>query len=121
VRREARRSRKHASVALSGVSWSRKGEGLDGSASRRLRRPGSCVLPPRWDADWRGVTQGVSKGGMVERILAEASRGEAVEFVLCIGDDRSDEDMFVAMEHMHFSPHMPAEVRARRARRARQG
>jgi Trehalose-phosphatase len=57
--------------------------------------------------------QGVSKGGMVEAILTAAARtGAAPDFVLCIGDDRSDEDMFTAMEHVTFSPHLPAEVRA---------
>ncbi|KAK9815725.1 hypothetical protein WJX72_008591 [[Myrmecia] bisecta] len=55
--------------------------------------------------------QGVSKGGIVESILIDMARsGNAPDFVLCIGDDRSDEDMFTAMEHVTFSPHMPAEV-----------
>jgi Trehalose-phosphatase len=59
------------------------------------------------------MLQGVSKGGMVEAILTAAARtGAAPDFVLCIGDDRSDEDMFTAMEHVTFSPHLPAEVRA---------
>ena len=57
------------------------------------------------------TVQGVSKGGMVEAILTAAARtGSAPDFVLCIGDDRSDEDMFTAMEHVTFSPHLPAEV-----------
>lgn len=39
--------------------------------------------------------QGVSKGVVAERILASAKeRGKQADFVLCIGDDRSDEDMF---------------------------
>ena len=54
--------------------------------------------------------QGVSKGGIVERILNDLSRRGPPDFVLCIGDDRSDEDMFTAMEHVAFSPHLPAEV-----------
>lgn len=33
-----------------------------------------------------------------------------MDFVFCIGDDRSDEDMFVATESVHYLPHMPAEV-----------
>ena len=62
------------------------------------------------------MLQGVSKGGMVEAILTAAARtGAAPDFVLCIGDDRSDEDMFTAMEHVTFSPHLPAEVRMRAA------
>lgn len=60
--------------------------------------------------------QGVSKGGIVERILKDAptlmggtpggltlgGRGMP-DFILCIGDDRSDEDMFNAIEHPPFS------------------
>jgi trehalose 6-phosphate synthase/phosphatase len=39
--------------------------------------------------------QGVSKGVVAERILASMKEGgKQVDFVLCIGDDRSDEDMF---------------------------
>lgn len=48
---------------------------------------------------------------MVDRVLADVTaKGDCPDFVLCIGDDRSDEDMFLAMEHVTFSPHMPAEV-----------
>ncbi|KAL8088309.1 putative alpha,alpha-trehalose-phosphate synthase [UDP-forming] 7 isoform X1 [Apium graveolens] len=39
--------------------------------------------------------QGVSKGLVAEKIFTSmAERGEQADFVLCIGDDRSDEDMF---------------------------
>lgn len=39
--------------------------------------------------------QGVSKGVVVENLIATISgRGKPADFVLCIGDDRSDEDMF---------------------------
>nr|QGA88728.1 TPS4 [Betula platyphylla] len=39
--------------------------------------------------------QGVSKGLVAEKIFtAMAERGKQADFVLCIGDDRSDEDMF---------------------------
>jgi trehalose 6-phosphate synthase/phosphatase len=39
--------------------------------------------------------QGISKGIVAERILASMKeRGKQADFVLCIGDDRSDEDMF---------------------------
>lgn len=47
--------------------------------------------------------QGVSKGKAVERVLAEISAprdGVLPDFVLCIGNDRSDEDMFNAMPHV---------------------
>lgn len=55
--------------------------------------------------------QGVSKGGAVERILLDlSSHNSAPDFILCVGDDRSDEDMFTAIDHVVFSPHMPAQV-----------
>ncbi|KAG2684043.1 hypothetical protein I3843_10G059800 [Carya illinoinensis] len=39
--------------------------------------------------------QGVSKGVVAEKIFsAMAEKGRQADFVLCIGDDRSDEDMF---------------------------
>lgn len=55
--------------------------------------------------------QGASKGAAVDRILKKLSdERNAPDFVLCIGDDRSDEDMFTAMEHVTFSPHLTTEV-----------
>jgi len=42
--------------------------------------------------------QGVSKGSVSEKIFSSmAGKGKPVDFVLCIGDDRSDEDMFEAI------------------------
>ncbi|XP_010557135.1 PREDICTED: probable alpha,alpha-trehalose-phosphate synthase [UDP-forming] 7 isoform X2 [Tarenaya hassleriana] len=42
--------------------------------------------------------QGVSKGSVAEKIFTSmAEKGKPVDFVLCIGDDRSDEDMFEAI------------------------
>ncbi|KAG6519159.1 probable alpha,alpha-trehalose-phosphate synthase [UDP-forming] 7 [Zingiber officinale] len=39
--------------------------------------------------------QGVSKGLVAEKILSSmAAKGRPADFLLCIGDDRSDEDMF---------------------------
>lgn len=39
--------------------------------------------------------QGVSKGLVAKRLLSTMQeRGMSPDFVLCIGDDRSDEDMF---------------------------
>ena len=41
------------------------------------------------------MLQGVSKGLVARRMLASMQeRGECPDFVLCIGDDKSDEDMF---------------------------
>ena len=51
--------------------------------------------------------QGVSKGAVVDRLLIELSEhidesgaSSSPDFVMCIGDDRSDEDMFRAVEHV---------------------
>lgn len=39
--------------------------------------------------------QGVTKGLVAERVLsAMINNGKSPDFVMCIGDDRSDEDMF---------------------------
>lgn len=41
------------------------------------------------------MLQGVSKGLLAEKVLASMKeKGQQADFVLCIGDDRSDEDMF---------------------------
>ncbi|RAL50326.1 hypothetical protein DM860_008000 [Cuscuta australis] len=53
--------------------------------------------------------QGVSKGRVAEKIFGSmAKRGQKFDFVLCVGDDRSDEDMFevigAAMEGGVLSP-----------------
>lgn len=57
--------------------------------------------------------QGVSKGIVAEELLLSmVKRGKPPEFVLCIGDDRSDEDMFESIAHaMEGFPQIPlAEV-----------
>ncbi|EYU42464.1 hypothetical protein MIMGU_mgv1a001200mg [Erythranthe guttata] len=42
--------------------------------------------------------QGVSKGGVVKKIMETMrNTGKGADFVLCIGDDRSDEEMFEAI------------------------
>ena len=41
------------------------------------------------------MLQGVSKGLVAKRILSTMQeRGDLPDFILCVGDDRSDEDMF---------------------------
>ena len=59
------------------------------------------------------VAQGVSKGTIAkELILSMVERGQPPEFVLCIGDDRSDEHMFESIANaMEGFPQTPlAEV-----------
>ncbi|RAL47822.1 hypothetical protein DM860_011407 [Cuscuta australis] len=49
--------------------------------------------------------QGVSKGLVAKRLLSlMEERGMAPDFVLCIGDDRSDEDMFEVIMNSVASP-----------------
>ena len=55
--------------------------------------------------------QGASKGASTEIVLSWTKKvKDDVDFVFCVGDDRSDEQMFAAVEHVTYSPHMPAEV-----------
>jgi len=55
--------------------------------------------------------QGATKGQAAEVVLSWTRRAkDDVDFVFCVGDDRSDEEMFAAVEHVTYSPHMPAEV-----------
>lgn len=47
------------------------------------------------------MLQGVSKGLVAEKILTSMKeKGRQADFVLCIGDDRSDEDMFENMANV---------------------
>lgn len=56
--------------------------------------------------------QGVSKGMVAEKLIASmVSRSTPPDFVLCIGDDRSDEDMFESIANAMVAPESPiAEV-----------
>lgn len=48
--------------------------------------------------------QGVTKGLATEKVLSTLiSSGKPVDFVLCIGDDRSDEDMFASISRIGCS------------------
>lgn len=52
--------------------------------------------------------QGVSKGRVAEKVISQlASEGKAPDFVLCIGDDRSDEDMFETILSKASCPSLP--------------
>jgi len=55
--------------------------------------------------------QGSSKGTAADMVLSwtKSTKGE-VDFVFCVGDDRSDEEMFRMVDSVAYSPHMPAEV-----------
>ncbi|KAF4355489.1 probable alpha,alpha-trehalose-phosphate synthase [UDP-forming] 9 [Cannabis sativa] len=53
--------------------------------------------------------QGVSKGLVAEKVLLRmVEEGTAPDFVMCIGDDRSDEDMFESILSTVSSPSLPA-------------
>ncbi|KAJ7953646.1 Trehalose-6-phosphate synthase-6 [Quillaja saponaria] len=52
--------------------------------------------------------QGVSKGLVAENVLSTmVNSGDPPDFVLCIGDDRSDEDMFESILRTVSSPPLP--------------
>lgn len=49
--------------------------------------------------------QGVNKGTVVENLISTMqSKGKLPDFLLCIGDDRSDEDMFEAITRAFSTP-----------------
>lgn len=53
--------------------------------------------------------QGVSKGLVAEKVLSTmVSSGKPPDFVVCIGDDKSDEDMFESILSTVSSPFIPA-------------
>ncbi|XP_065860997.1 probable alpha,alpha-trehalose-phosphate synthase [UDP-forming] 9 isoform X2 [Euphorbia lathyris] len=53
--------------------------------------------------------QGVSKGLVAEEVLLNmVNGGKAPDFVLCVGDDKSDEDMFESILSTVYSPTLPA-------------
>ncbi|KAL5813923.1 hypothetical protein ACOSQ4_024564 [Xanthoceras sorbifolium] len=52
--------------------------------------------------------QGVTKGLVAEKVLSTLiSDGKVPEFVMCIGDDRSDEDMFESISSTSYSSKLP--------------
>ncbi|KAL0447114.1 UNVERIFIED_CONTAM: putative alpha,alpha-trehalose-phosphate synthase [UDP-forming] 9 [Sesamum latifolium] len=53
--------------------------------------------------------QGVTKGLVAEKVLSMMARnGKAPDFVMCIGDDRSDEDMFESISSAVSGSPLPA-------------
>lgn len=52
--------------------------------------------------------QGVSKGIVVGNLISSISnKGKPLDFVLCVGDDRSDEDMFESISSAVQDPSIP--------------
>jgi len=52
--------------------------------------------------------QGVSKGIVVEKVIStNINGGKEPDFVMCVGDDRSDEDMFESLMKSASSPSLP--------------
>lgn len=55
------------------------------------------------------TSQGVTKGLVAEKVLsAMISNGKQPDFVMCIGDDRSDEDMFESISSIANESCLPA-------------
>jgi trehalose 6-phosphate synthase/phosphatase len=53
--------------------------------------------------------QGVTKGLVAEKVLSSMiSNKKPLDFVMCIGDDRSDEDMFESISTTAYSSCLPA-------------
>nr|ALN13346.1 trehalose-6-phosphate synthase-13 [Hevea brasiliensis] len=52
--------------------------------------------------------QGISKGSVAEKVLSNmVDQGKPPDFVLCIGDDKSDEDMFESILNTVSAPTLP--------------
>ncbi|KAJ6923548.1 hypothetical protein NC652_017009 [Populus alba x Populus x berolinensis] len=52
--------------------------------------------------------QGVSKGIVVENLISTMrSQGKSPDFLFCVGDDRSDEDMFESIARLVDNPSIP--------------
>jgi trehalose 6-phosphate synthase/phosphatase len=45
--------------------------------------------------------KGVSKGTALKRILTTDAANEPYDFIMCLGDDKTDEDMFTALQDNH--------------------
>ncbi|KAG9140478.1 hypothetical protein Leryth_016211 [Lithospermum erythrorhizon] len=53
--------------------------------------------------------QGVTKGSVAQKVLSTLMEsGSSPDFVMCIGDDRSDEDMFESISSIASSPSLPS-------------
>lgn len=53
--------------------------------------------------------QGLSKGIVTENLISSMrSKGKSPDFLLCIGDDRSDEDMFESIARSSANSTLPA-------------
>lgn len=58
------------------------------------------IWPHTDDLTYVQKLQGISKGLVAEKVLSKLiGDGESPDFVLCIGDDRSDEDMFESISN----------------------
>lgn len=49
---------------------------------------------------WQLIIQGVGKGRAVDKILGQlVANGKPPELIICVGNDRSDEDMFQSINN----------------------
>ena len=54
------------------------------------------------------IIQGVSKGLVAEKVLSRmVTGGKPPDFVMCVGDDKSDEDMFESILTSVSNPSLP--------------
>ncbi|MQL85858.1 hypothetical protein Taro_018385 [Colocasia esculenta] len=67
------------------------------------------VVVQKGDGIVEAKPQGIHKGLAVQKVISTlASNGNPPDFILSIGDGRSDEDMFESIEAMASSPLLPA-------------
>lgn len=75
------------------------------------RPPSLTGRPPSATATPMDVADGSGSSTMANNADGSMPHHGPADFVLCIGDDRSDEDMFLAIEQHVNTPQQPAEVR----------
>ena len=91
----------HAGPAGSFKFQQQQQQQMQGVVQQGEQQPGQQQQQPQ---EMEGVLQ--------QQAAGVPQRARAVDFVLAVGDDRSDEDMFTAIEHYADTPRHPAEVRA---------
>ncbi len=83
-----------------------------GGALERLLASACCAMPADDAADGAASPRPDPASSLASPPPSASSRGRAgPDFMLCIGDDRSDEDMYTSIETMKSSLTMTVEVR----------
>lgn len=94
------------SLGLSGTAGSYFAGSSSHAAAAAAGQPPAPQSPEPMQADGAGLQE-------QQKQPQRPAKNEAIDFVLAVGDDRSDEDMFIAIEQYADTPRHPAEVSRR--------